>query len=697
MKRKVCPGMNAFTEMRKSYFESNGGESFAEYYLAHRCYVSEADDDARFALKGEIASVRALCQSDAIREDDILSLLGDLGENLFLDRYRVELLIRQKALLTNRTIQKALVEMLCDATILPQKMMHLLDICIECDLPLLSLDHLQRALIRYRSDYDVFSLLLEYVLRFSIHGLSELLYGYLTEDLPKSIQLQLIDLLFSCNPNPFDPADTLRQKLISEPQFGLYQAYLNLHQVKMYMEACGIVVVQPMFYGDPEESGKGKSGGLGTLLKTLGSHLSKQEQIAQVITLTLNQDWDEQKSFLHPYEQGHWLVRLPVYSNPEDPHAFVRRELPIKRAIARFFHQRQIEPDLFHIRYLDNASRAMAQLSKEMHAKLVFTLTPDPHRNMVDARGDILCYKVPETLEKLNKITIGDELLTMTDGIVGIGGETVKEELELYFPQLQRAQHPTPLRMLGEGIDTHFKARELDVWQFIERHALDYRILRQEQNRPVMLNVGRLSRQKGQHHLLKAWGESRLWQDFDLIVIGGSRDSKDEEERIVKAHFAEFMEQNPHLIGRFAHLEALPNEDIRLLERTLMEQETEWYPNLYVCSSIKEEFGISILEALSEGFLTFAPIRGGVKTYLTSGETGFLIDTTDAATLRKDLEHTLYDAHMQRADFKKIQHAGQRTVLDAFTIEEIAKRLMEWYLGLSGTGELLCVSNKPLL
>jgi len=289
----------------------------------------------------------------------------------------------------------------------------------------------------------------------------------------------------------------IQHKLISEKNLNLYLAYLKFITEEKVIKESGIVVVQTMFYGDPECSGKGQSGGLGTLLKTLGNQLTKHQQISQVITLTINNDWHDQKPFMSQYDNGHWLIRLPVYLNVEDPHDFVRKELLIKRAVARFFSQRQIKPDIFHVRYLDNASKAMALLSKEIHAKLVFTLTPDPHRNMADENGNIACYKLEETIVKLNKICIGDELLAMADGIVGIGGEEVRRELELYFPQLNLKKGQVSFRMIGEGINIDIDTRHFDVWQYLEKHASGFSIDPLNTEKPIILNVGRLSWSKG--------------------------------------------------------------------------------------------------------------------------------------------------------------------------------------------------------
>ena len=86
--------MNAFTEMRSRYLQSDPAESFAEYYLAHRCYVSDADDVARNQLRSKLASLRTLSQQNSLKEADFLRLLSELGENVYLDRSIVTLIIQ---------------------------------------------------------------------------------------------------------------------------------------------------------------------------------------------------------------------------------------------------------------------------------------------------------------------------------------------------------------------------------------------------------------------------------------------------------------------------------------------------------------------------------------------------------------------------------------------------------------------------
>jgi glycosyltransferase involved in cell wall biosynthesis len=47
-----------------------------------------------------------------------------------------------------------------------------------------------------------------------------------------------------------------------------------------------------------------------------------------------------------------------------------------------------------------------------------------------------------------------------------------------------------------------------------------------------------------------------------------------------------------------------------------------------VSASLKEEFGIAIIEAMASGLVVVAPAGGGPATYVEDGLTGVLVDTT---------------------------------------------------------------------
>ncbi len=378
--------------------------------------------------------------------------------------------------------------------------------------------------------------------------------------------------------------------------------------------------------------------------------------------------------------KNHWLVRLPLYLDKDDKLVFVKKELVIKRFIKKFLQRLATPLDIFHLRYLDNATKACASCVLELNAKLIFTITPDPHRKMVTEDGRLRSYSLEDTMEMLNKIDIGDELLTLADGIVGIGGAAIKEELEWYFPQLKTAKSKCQFKMIGEGIDLIVEDEDFELWELIDNKSPAAKIASKFREQPVILNVGRLNLQKGQDQLIQAWGESQLWQDYNLLIIGGNNKKSNKEEAEQAAFFKTYLDQRPHLQGRFAHLEELPNKMIRNLEKKLMEEITGAFPNIYLCSSKKEEFGIAILEALAERLLVFAPIAGGVKTYLENGKNGFLIDTSSWQTIAKAVKEVIYQSAMTLEDFRKIQIKGQQTVKNSYSMEEISKKFLAFYL-----------------
>jgi len=152
------------------------------------------------------------------------------------------------------------------------------------------------------------------------------------------------------------------------------------------------------------------------------------------------------------------------------------------------------------------------------------------------------------------------------------------------------------------------------------------------------------------------------------------------------AFFEYFLQKHPEFKGRFIHTGAMSNVDIRSLERNIIKKDFN-EPHIYLCSSVKEEFGIAILEAMSIGFLTLGPIKGGVKSYMRNGENGFLIDTSNWETIAKETESHLYDSKVDQAAIQKIQAAGQQTVADNFSIQQISHEFVTFYLSLKGEKE----------
>jgi glycosyltransferase involved in cell wall biosynthesis len=103
---------------------------------------------------------------------------------------------------------------------------------------------------------------------------------------------------------------------------------------------------------------------------------------------------------------------------------------------------------------------------------------------------------------------------------------------------------------------------------------------------------------------------------------------------------------------------------------------------VYVCGSIKEEFGIAILEAMGAGLMVVAPTGGGPATYVDNGYTGILTATNDArqlgAAMAKALATVAHETTPERA-----QHARD-VVEEDFTIQAMAATLADIYSMVDG-------------
>lgn len=494
-----------------------------------------------------------------------------------------------------------------------------------------------------------------------------------------------------------------RRQLTCEPVTGKNDEAPAFHQE-------GMTLAQFMFYGDLMLPGKANSGGIATLLRTLGDTLSEQPLVDHVYTFMM-MPCDERAGInplTTPLCPGHTLVRVPVFFNETcSPELFQEKEYDIGHTLERILHLLQLDPDVFHMRYADNASLAAATLAKRRGKKGVFTLTPDPHRNIrtldetqyLEDKGDHRqrTAAVERLMIQLNKVRAAEDILRQCDGVLGIGTQELEPQLTAYFPQLKerRANETLRFQMIPEGIRLRkepemghrplpegaeaFSAPEEDPWPLLAAPGGKHRLAHHRKQLPVMMTVGRLDPVKGQMTLLEAWSDARLWQAYNLVLIGGDHQKPDTREKMILRDIDAFMSKHPHLQGGFCHLERMDNEPLRRLQESLAKQETGERPHLYIAPSIKEEFGLSIIEAMAAGLLAAGPRSGGVGSYVNSGENGFLLETGSAALLRDELVEMLITSSRTREEWWAIAAQGKATVEARFDIQGVAAEFAAFY------------------
>ncbi len=667
--------MKKFIEMRNLTEKSRNPNDFQGLFLEN--YIKRDKRLNGNKIIRDMERIRNIEHKDILKGSDICEMFEILGRSEHLDRYIVNLVLEYMDESIKSKMEKLIKSSILDEEYNNEMIYHILDICIEVNLDILNEDELLYLLERYKLDYDIIYIIIEYMVKFKKYGLKEKLEEILRGDYPENIKIQIFSLFAQIESGEREKVYEYFKHLgiINDSNRKFYEGYLDYLNGKIIFKGDKLSILQSMFYGDFEDSGKGNNGGLAILLRSLGDEVSKGEDISYVFTITITDKLE--KTFISHYGENHIFVRLPIYLNREKSDSFVKKELVIKRGISNFFKRVENAPDIFHIRYLDNASKAVGKLSREWNKKLVLTLAPDPHRNMPSGDENINRWKLEEIIEKLNKIKIGDELIQESDAIVGIGNEKVRKELEKYFPNFKQQIISGKVKMLGEGIRMDSDEDLIDLKDFTKANFIHVDFFK----KPIILNVGRLSEQKGQKQLLKAWNNSKLFETHNLLIIGGDLERPNREEMDTIRFFEKFKSENPHMENRFFHKGAMINERVISLQKSIMEN-TFNYPHVYICSSIKEEFGIAILEAMCQGFLMFAPINGGVKSYLNHSENGFLIDTKNHLSIRKDVEENLYDPEMDREKFNVIQNNGRRSVEELFSIRKIGEKFLEFYLEL---------------
>ena len=188
-------------------------------------------------------------------------------------------------------------------------------------------------------------------------------------------------------------------------------------------------------------------------------------------------------------------------------------------------------------------------------------------------------------------------------------------------------------------------------------------------DRPVVAFVGRITRQKGVPHLVKAA------QDFDpdiqLILCAGAPDTKEiaeETEGLVDK--LRDMRDGVHWVT-----DMLPKEDIRDIYSAA---------DIFVCPSVYEPLGIVNLEAMACNTAVVASDVGGIPEVVVDGETGTLVhyDAEDTQAFEKDLAAAVNALAQDAATTKRFAAAGLSRVKQEFTWDKIAQETVDVYKSL---------------
>jgi starch synthase len=177
--------------------------------------------------------------------------------------------------------------------------------------------------------------------------------------------------------------------------------------------------------------------------------------------------------------------------------------------------------------------------------------------------------------------------------------------------------------------------------------------------------VGRITRQKGLAHLLRAW------QDVDpslgLLIAAGSPD-----EPGIGAEIAELIGQLQRTRSNVWWQEKmLPQPELKVLLSQA---------DLFICPSIYEPLGIVNLEAMACQTAVLASRVGGIPEVVVEGVTGELVDYNgEAEPFERALGERINSLSANPELLAKYGAAGRARAIADFSWDSIADQTIELY------------------
>ena len=190
-------------------------------------------------------------------------------------------------------------------------------------------------------------------------------------------------------------------------------------------------------------------------------------------------------------------------------------------------------------------------------------------------------------------------------------------------------------------------------------------------DRPTVVFVGRITRQKGVMHLLRA--AEQLPDEAGLVLCAGAADTPAERQQVADAVTALQARRS----GVVWIEEMLPREKLVPLITGA---------TVFVVPSIYEPLGIVNLEAAACGTAVVASDVGGIPEVVDDGRTGLLVhyDPDDVAAFEAGLAARIAELLADPARAAAMGAAGRERVLAEFGWPAIAQQTVEVYSAVLG-------------
>lgn len=235
------------------------------------------------------------------------------------------------------------------------------------------------------------------------------------------------------------------------------------------------------------------------------------------------------------------------------------------------------------------------------------------------------------------------------DAVIAVSG-AMREDILTCYPSLD----PARVQVVHNGIDTTLYRPDHGT-DVLTRIGVD-------PDRPYILFVGRITRQKGVPHLLRAVRD--LDPAAQVVLCAGAPDTPEIDQEFRDL----FQELSRVRAGVHWIPQMLPRPDvIQLLTHAAV----------FACPSVYEPLGIVNLEAMACGTAVVASRVGGIPEVVADGETGVLVSTEEnfEANLALALDSVLADPQAA----KRMGEAGRERAVGEFGWDAVARRTAGLY------------------
>jgi glycogen synthase len=252
--------------------------------------------------------------------------------------------------------------------------------------------------------------------------------------------------------------------------------------------------------------------------------------------------------------------------------------------------------------------------------------------------------------------------IEQADAIIAVSRETREDLLRLFDVEPER------VHVIHNGIDPT-EYRPVEGRDALTRYGID-------PERPYLLFIGRITRQKGIMQLVNAI--PAIDPKLQIVLCAGAPDTpniaREMEDGVAKAA----AQRRAVIWVR----EMVPRPDVIQLYS---------HAAVFCCPSVYEPFGIINLEAMACETAVVASAVGGIPEVVVSGETGLLVDphlrpgsfdpadpAAFSAGLADAINRLTHDPELRR----RFGAQGRKRAVEHFSWDSIAQRTIELYKSL---------------